>query len=162
MGNTASLNSGTALLTVLNIFVLIVFLFSYLEGINSTWYSKLKQPTLDVWIPRAGWIVATILSYIGLYLIYLTASPHRVLLVSDLYIISGFLAILWSATFYQLQDIGLAVWFSFVLFLYQLWLLIYLFYLEPLLSLFLIPLVIMYFYLVYSMIDLALLNNIPL
>jgi tryptophan-rich sensory protein len=162
MGNTASLNSGTALLTTLNIFVLIVFMFSYLEGINSTWYSMLKQPTIDVWIPRVGWIIATILSYVGLYLIFLTASPHRVLVVSDLYIISGFLAILWSATFYQLRDISLAVWFSFILFLYQLWLLIYLFRLEPLLSLFLIPSVIMYFYLVYSMISLALLNNIPL
>lgn len=161
MGNTA-LSSGTALLTTLNIFVLITFFFTYLEGINSEWYKKLVLPNLDVWIPRAAWIVSDILSYIGLYLILYSVTPQKALLVNDFYLISGFLAILWSATFYQLHDIALAVWFSFLLFLYQLWLLIYLFYLNPLFSLFMIPLVVMYFYLVYSMIEVALLNNIPL
>lgn len=158
----ATLSSGTALLTTLNIFLLLIFFLSYIEGINSQWFNSLKMPSIDVWIPRAAWIISTVLYYVGLYLILLTSSSNRALVFNDLYIIGGFLAILWSATFYQFENIGVAVWFSFILFLYQLWLLIYFFYLQPLLSLFLVPITIMYFYLVYSMIEFAFLNNVPL
>ena len=157
-----TLSSTAALLFTFNIMLLLVFFVSYLPGINSAWYNSLKMPNFDPWIARGLWLVAAFLSYVGLYLILLRVPTNKGLLINDFYLIGGFLTIIWSVAFLQLQDLRLAVWLSLLLFLYQLWLLTYIFWLSPFLSLFLVPLVIMYFYLVYSMIDLALLNQVPL
>ena len=157
-----SLGSGSVIVTVLSIFVWIVFLISYAEGLNDPWYNSLKFNELNVWIPRVLWIVSTIVAYTALFFIYSSTSYDQTLLIGVLYIIGAFLNILWSVSLFELNDLGLAFWASVVLFLYQLWVFIFIFYLEPLLSLFLIPSVVMYFYLVYTMINTSLLNDIPL
>ena len=141
-----------------------IFLFSYIVGIMSEWYNNLQQSTLNPWIPRILWILSGFFSYAAIYIIWEDAETGypRDLTITVLYIIGMFLMLGWSLSLYQLQDIGLAVWFSVILFLYQLWLTIYIWYIDPLASIFLIPILLMYLYLIYNTINLATLNNIPL
>ena len=143
----------------------ILFLLSYIPGTYSTWYNSLIQPDLNPWIPRAGWIIATILSYIGIYILWEYAGPDdipRDLGVSVLFIVANFITVAWSVALYQGENIGLATWISVVLFVFQLWLVIYVWYIKPLAAVFLIPLMLMYLYLVYSMVHLAAINNVIL
>lgn len=141
-----------------------IFLLSYLTGVYLSWYAKLKQDTTNVWIPRVLWVAATLLSYVGLYILWKDAHSNniqRYLSISVLYLIAGFLTIGWSAALYQLQDITLALWASVILFVYEFWIFIVIWYIRPLAAVFIIPLVAMYLYLVYTMIHLAYLNDSP-
>jgi tryptophan-rich sensory protein len=142
-----------------------LFFVSYIPGIYSDWYENLKHDGLNVWIPRVAWVVTTALSYVGLYFLWQNSSAalvRRNLAVSALYLVGSFMILAWSAALYQHQDIGLAVWFSAILFIYQFWIFIYIWYIKPLAAIFILPLVLMYLYLVYSMIHLASINNVPL
>jgi tryptophan-rich sensory protein len=143
----------------------ILFLLSYIPGIYSSWNTTLVQANLHPWIPRAGWIVATILSYIGIYILWEYAGPDdipRDLGVSVLFIVGSLITVAWSVALYQGQNIALSTWISVILFVFQFWLVIYVWFIKPLAALFLIPLMLMYLYLVYSMVHLAAINGVVL
>lgn len=143
----------------------ILFLLSYFPGIYSSWNASLVQTNLHPWIPRAGWIVATILSYIGIYILWQYAAPDdipRDLGVSVFFIVANFITVAWSVVLYQGQNIALSTWISVVLFVFQFWLVIYVWFIKPLAALFLVPLMLMYLYLVYSMVHLAAINGVVL
>lgn len=147
------------------ILVDILFLLSYIPGIYSSWNASLIQTNLHPWIPRMGWIVATILSYIGIYILWEYAGPDdipRDLGVSVLFIVGSLITVAWSAGLYQGQNIALSTWISVILFVFQFWLVIYVWFIKPLAAVFLIPLMLMYLYLVYSMVHLAAINGIVL
>jgi len=147
------------------VIVFILLLSSFIPGIYSDWYNGLKISGLNVWIPRAGWVIATILSYVGLYFFWGTVNPEEMeknLAITVLFVIGSILVFAWSVALYQGENIALATWLACALFVYQFWLFIYVWNIKPIASLFLIPLIGMYFYLIYSMIQLARLNNVPL
>lgn len=140
-----------------------LFLTSYIAGINSSWYANLNKVNTNSWWPQILWVLTTILSYIGLYFLWKDCNGRNInrnLGITVLYLIASYITIAWSEALYQLENIALAVWVSFVLFLYQYSLLFLLFYYNWITALFTIPLVAMYFYLFYSMIQLAFLNNV--
>lgn len=143
--------------------VYVVFFLSYGFGVYSPWYATLKQTTVNPWIPRILWVVVTIISYIGLYILwYGGITIERYLGVVVLYLIAAFLTVAWSVSLYQANDIGLAVWTSAILFIFEFYLFIVIWYMNPIAAIFLIPVSAMYLYLVYTMIHLAWLNNVPL
>ncbi len=145
--------------------VWILFLLAYIPGIYSDWYNGLRLSGLNLWIPRVGWLVATLISYVGLYLFWGNSTPEemsRDLGITVLFIIASLLIFAWAVALYQAENIALATWIACALFVYEFWLFIYIWNLKPIAALFLIPLLFMYFYLIYSMIQLARLNNVPL
>ena len=140
-----------------------VFLLSYLPGIYSNWYATLKQPNLNLWVPRVLWVVATGISYIGLYILWREATPRTVqkyLSISVLYLIASFITVAWSVAFLQGENLELGTWIAGILFVYQFWVFIVIWYIKPLAAIFIIPLLGMYLYLVYSMAHLASLNGV--
>ena len=144
------------------IVVWLLFFLSYIPGIYSAWYASLKQPTLNVWIPRVAWIIASILSYVGFYILMRNATPNEVdkyLAVTMLYVVGSFIMLGWSVALYQAQNIALATWISGILFVYQAALFLLIWYLNPIAAIFTLPLLALYLYLLYTMVQLAALNN---
>lgn len=142
--------------------VWLLFFLSYIPGIYSAWYLSLKQPSFNVWIPRIAWIVAGALSYIGFYILWRGSRPEdvdRYLAITMLYVVGSFIMVSWSVALFQAQNISLATWLAGILFIFQLGLFFIVWYLRPVAAIFMIPLLALYLYLVYSMIHLAALNN---
>ena len=150
---------------ILSILVIGLFFLTYLFGIFSPWYATLIPSSANVWLIRSLWIVTAAISYIGLYILWdnvATAELSRDLGVTVLFMVGNFITVAWSVALLQAQNIALAVWISSILFLYQFWLFVYIWFIKPKASYFLLPLLAMYLYLVYEMINLALLNNVQL
>ena len=145
-------------LIILGILLLVVVFY----GSDSAWYQSLIKPDINPWIPRVGWVIATVLSYVTFFFIWQDVREYpipRDLIVSVLFVISSFLFLLWAVLFYYGQDLVTSLWVAIALFIYNLWLFIYVWNISPVGALFLIPNLILYGYLVYSSVDLASLNN---
>jgi tryptophan-rich sensory protein len=142
-----------------------VFLFSFISGYTSDWYTNLKHIDINPWIIWILWIIAGFISYIGLFILWENATETelpRDLHVTVLFLIGNFIFLGWSISLYQLENIQLAIWFSVALFIYQTWLVIYIWNINTLSGLLQIPILIMYLYLLYYTITLSSLNNISL
>lgn len=150
---------------VLTFLIYIPFFLSYLFGITSTFYNNLVQTRDNHWFTTVLWITATIISYIGFYILWRNANKevmYQNLIIAVLYLIGNFILVTWAVSLFQFQNIPLAVWLAFILFIYQFWVFIYIWQINRIAALFLIPLVVMYLFFFYDMIHLASLNNIPL
>lgn len=148
------------------IIVSALFIVSYFFGINSTWYINLIKPNVNGWVVEAAWIIATALSYIGLFFLYdNNNSPSQIsrnLGISFLFLIGNFLTLAWSTAFFQAQNLELAIWLAVIILIYNFWVYIYILYIKVLAAIFLIPILLMYVYLIYVTIHTASLNNIPI
>lgn len=155
--------------------VTILYLIISATGTETTWYRELMKGPVDPWVIRSFWIVSTILSYVSLLILLpdicifnnmcdniLSDKVYYARSVAPLFLISLFIALGWMAVFYYVQDIGLSLWLIMILFTYEFWLFIYIWYIKPLAAVFMIPLLILYVYLMYSVIHLAYLNNVIL
>lgn len=146
--------------------VSILFLLSFFFGTNTTFYQNLiKQNIISGWVIEVLWVIATILSYIGLFFLWDNKTPNqdiRNLRISVLFLIGNFLTLAWSVTFFQAENITFAAWIAAAVLIYNFWLFIYLYYINVIASLFLIPIILMYVYLLYFTIHIAFLNNIPI
>jgi len=150
---------------IITIAIYIPFFISYFYGTYSTWYANLTKSAINPWIPRILWIITTILSYIGLYILWICPTEETIscnLTISILYFIGSYIFVIWSVVFFQAQNIAGAVWLSIILFIYEFWLFMYIWYINKVAALFILPLVGMYLYFVYDTIHLASLNNVPL
>jgi len=145
--------------------IYIPFFISYFFGIYSTWYENLKKDTDNTWIISGLWIVVTIISYIGLYILWRNPTPETVsrnLVITVLFFLGNVILLTWSVIFYQFQNISTATWIALVLFIFEFWIFIYVWNIDRLAAIFLIPLVGMYLYFFYSMVHLAGINGIIL
>ena len=143
----------------------ILFLTSSYFGVHSIWYENLIKAGANTYLIAALWVIASILSYLGIFLFWNNIGPDETaedVRLSVYFLIGDFLSLLWAAVFFQGNNIVLSVWISAILFLYQFWLFIYIWNLKIKASLFMIPLIILYAYFFYSMVHLAVLNNIRL
>ena len=141
--------------------ILLVFLLSYLPGIFSNWYNDLKFPAINPWIARIVWVLALAISYVGLFLLWgYSEGTNGDLIITLFYSMGTLLWIAWSVALFHGNNLPLALWISTVLFIYEFWFIIYIWNIRRIAALFLIPLLLMYFYLVYYMAKLISLNNI--
>lgn len=151
---------------IITFLIYIPFFVSYFFGIYSAWYASLRMTTgNDNWVPRILWVVASLVSYIGLYILWRNpteAIVRRNLIISVLYLIGNFILILWSVVFLQLQDIAGAVWLGVVILVFQIGMFVYIASLDIVAALFFLPLIAMYIYFVVDLVNLAEINNIPL
>ena len=157
--------TAITIIFVVTILIDILFFVSFLVGTYSTWYSNIKQDNINPWIPRISWIVVTLISYVATYILWKNINPDNVVVISKVsifYLVNALLILLWSVAFYQLQNIAAGFWMSLILLLYNFWLMIYIWYINPLASIFIFPLVAMYFYFMYSTLHLAWINNVPI
>jgi len=143
----------------------VLFLVVIYVGEKNDWYRSLKQAHINPWFVRGLWLVGTILSYVTFFFISQDIRFHdipRDLILSVLFVIADFLFLAWSASFYYSQNLSLPFWVSVIIFVYNLWLFIYVWNINSFASLFLIPNLILYLYLIYSTIHLASINNTPM
>ena len=148
-------------LLILAILLIVIVYF----GERTPWNQGLIRPNINPWFVRILWIVGTIFSYAAYYFIWESIETHDIpkdLIVSVLYIVSGFLFVGWAVAYYYAEDITLSLWIAVLIFIYNLWLFIYVWYIRPIAALFLIPNLILYIYLLYTTIHIASLNNIPI
>jgi len=140
------------------IVAILSLVLSYI-GSNTDWYQNLTKSPTDLWIIRMFWILATISLFISLmFLIH----NYNSRLVPCFVLISMLLLLGWITIFYYVQNIGLSLWLSLILLTYNFWLFIYVWSIDVLSAIFIIPTIIMYLYLTYSMTHLSYINNIPL
>ena len=141
----------------------ILFLASSLSGLNSDWYRQIKRSTVNPYLIGILWVIATVLSYVTIFMLWEHATPNEIPIdfrLSVFFLIGSFLSLFWSAILFQGNNISLALGISMILFLYQFWLFIYIWSIKPNAAFFMIPIIIMYGYLVYSMLHLVTINNI--
>jgi tryptophan-rich sensory protein len=144
------------------IVVWLLFFLSYIPGIYSQWFLNLEKPLINLWIPRIAWIVAALLSYIGSYILARSIPLDKYLAIVMLYVSGSFIMLGWSVALYQARNIALAAWIAGVLFIYQAALFLLVWHLNPIAAIFMIPILALYLYLVYSTVELAALNNVLL
>jgi tryptophan-rich sensory protein len=144
------------------IIIWILFLLSYFIGYNSEWYGSLKLSGLNPWVARVGWIVTTLISYIGIYVLWDKIDTNINLGISMYFVIGTILALCWSVSLYQARNIGASFWFAMILFVYMFWILTYVWKINRLAGALMIPVTVMYLYLAYSMVNLAQLNGYPI
>ena len=162
---TSFKRSDVLLIYGLTIAAWAIFFTSYLFGINSEWYASIIPDNVNVWIPRILWIVTTIISYLGLYILWGDATARTFpfyLAISVLFLIGQLLAILWAVGTYQGQNLVAGAWLSAILFLYIFWIATYIWNFNKLAAILIVPLVLMYGYLFYSMVHLAAINDAPI
>lgn len=147
------------------VIVSIIFFISSYFGTETEWYRNLNKFPIDNWVIDFLWVLATLASYLGLFFLWQHITPDLItkdLIVSTYFLIGLFIFLSWSVSFYHAENIGLAVWISLLLFVYRFWLFIYIWYIKPFAAIFFIPILLMNIYLVYYMLHIAYINDVPL
>jgi tryptophan-rich sensory protein len=143
--------------------VSLLFLVAYFFGIETTLYKNLIRPNVNTILIDTFWVLATILSYVGLFFLWDNPTPaevYRNLVISVLFLLGNFLVLAWAAALFLIVNVSLAIWLAVILLIYNFWVFIYVWHIKALAALFLIPILLMYGYLLYSTIHIASLNNI--
>lgn len=155
------------------IFVNILTLILLIAGIRGQWFNSLVLGPVPIWILELTWGIATVLSFIGLFLFYShTISPclknhwptenSRSAALAVLFLISSLLTLLWVTVFFYAQSLQLSMWLIGVVFIYQFWVFYYMWTIKPSSAIFMIPLLVMYVIVFYSIMQLTALNNITI
>lgn len=147
--------------TVIILIIILVVIVSIIGAVTD-WYTKLKHGHVNNWVTIILLIIAILLSYISLILLWNYIDQNKFVIITTLFLIEAFILLGWITIFYFGQNIGLSLWLAGVLFVYKLWLFIYIWYIKPTAAIFLIPILIFYIYLMYITAHLAYLNNIIL
>lgn len=145
------------------IILYIMIFLSVWYGINSNWYQNLIRTNYNDWVVISLVAVAILISYFSFVMLWDHITPYKLAtetITSLFFIIGALLTLLWSITLFQGQNLNVTLWIGAINFLYHFWLMIYIWYIEPKASLFIIPVVIMYGYLFYLSLHLANSNNV--
>lgn len=152
------------------IIVSILFVIVALIGSMTTWFINLIKPSAVIWIIILLWATAIIISYIGLIILWTDMNSNTnhdvspigniAMTVAPLVLIGTFLSLGWIIIFFYVQNLGLSIWTALILFSYEFWLFIYIWYINPITAVLLIPLLLIYIYLIYFSAHLAYLNNV--
>lgn len=134
-------------------------------GAETTWYQNLIKPVYHTWTIRAAWVISTILSYVGLFILWKQTTVDNEIedyRIDVFYLINTFISLSWAISYYYAENLGLAFWLSIGLFTFKFWLMLYIWYLNPLAAVFFVPIVIMNLFLVYTTVHIANVNQVPL
>jgi tryptophan-rich sensory protein len=134
----------------------ILILASIASGLNSDWYKNQKdEPITNIYGVAVFWMVSVIMSYLSIFLIWKNVDARTFatdFVITNYFIIGGFLTLLWSTAYFQANNIGIAFWLSFIVLMYQFWLTIVIWHINRTAALFLFPLFIIYAYIFYNMV----------
>ena len=141
----------------------ILFLSSTIMGINSTWYQNLRKTDVNPYVIGILWAIATLISYGAIISLWDHIAENDDIIdlsFSALFLVGAFIVLLWSAVFFQGNNLGYSVWASGFIFVYHFWLFCYIWMYNIGASLLMIPILMIYAYLFYSMVHLVSLNDI--
>ena len=141
----------------------IMCVLSIWYGYQSQWYQNLVKTYYNEWAVLSFIIIALLFSYIALFIIWDHIQPGELAndtKLSLLFIIGAFLTLLWTTTLFQGNQLMNATLIIFIVFVYEFWLMMYIWNINQKAAIFLIPAVIMYAYLCYLMIHISTDNNI--
>ena len=150
---------------IVSIILVLLFIISAWYGYNSTWYTNLKHTRESRVLLDVLWVVVILISYGSTYFLWENIPGDHAnddKRIINIFIITSFLNLLWGVVFFQGENIGLAFWLIALTFIYQFWVLSYFTFINFKAGIFLIPLQIMYGYLLWSTGHLAYLNGVPL
>ena len=122
----------------------------------------LKKDGLNPYVIGSLWVIAAIMAYGSLFMLWEHIGPEelaRDVRISVYFLIGTFLSVLWAGVFFQGHDLRWSMWLAAILFLYQFWLLIYIWLIKPTAGIFLLPSVVLYGYFFYASIRTAFLNH---
>lgn len=142
----------------------ILLVVSTIIGETSVWYQRLLKHN-NSQIIKISWIVASILSYFIFFPIWQDVRVYYFpndFMVTILFLIDCFLTILWVIVFYYFQNIKLSLWIAIILLIYNFIIFLVVYTINSYASLFLIPTIALYIYLIYNTVQIMLLNNILL
>ena len=145
---------------IMIIIVNILFLFSSIFGILSKWYKRLPGVKFNPIAFSIIWVIFSVLSYTSIFMIWKHGGPYELpndLGYGILFLIGSLLSLAWSVSFFQGQNITAGLWLSIITFLYYYGLMIHIGSINLEAVAFIIPLVLIYGYIVYNM---ANLNNL--
>ncbi len=140
--------------------LLFIFTFTILTiaitGSQTQWYQSLNSGSINVLVFILFWLLATLISYISILVLQSNSA------ILCLFVISAFIALGWVSIFFYGQNIAYSLWLMAIVFTYSFWLFIEICYISELACAFMIPILVLYIIIVYSVAHLAYLNNIPL
>lgn len=146
--------------------IILATIISCWYGINSEWYLNLKKNSIHRAPVLIGalWIISTAISFVAIFMLWehIKSDDYTPfdIKVSAIFIIGNFLTLLWAIAFFQINSVKLALLVGVIIFLFYFGFMIYVARVRLRAAIFLIPVIILYAYLVYSMIHIATLNNI--
>ena len=149
------INSVVVFIFVVIVAMLCLILFGF--GITSEWYNHLNKENINSWIIFSALLVALLVSYLSILIL-----PHTHDSIVCLFLIGTFLLLFWVLIFFHYRDIGVSIWVMFAVFVYFFCLSNYVWIISPLAAIPILPLLIMFLFLVYFMIYLADINKVSL
>lgn len=155
------------------IFVNIITIILSIAGTRTAWFTSLTLGPVNIWLLHAAWVIAILLSYVALFLFYShTLEPcmsnpwpdrqSRNLALAVLFLIGSLLTLAWVAIFFYVQNLALSLWLVSIVFMYMFWVFMYMWTIMPVAAIFMIPLLVLYVVVFYSIAQLATLNNVSL
>lgn len=140
---------------IINVLIIVSAVF----GILSSWYKSLNTPLpYNFIIIGVLWLFALVLSFGAIPLLWKHIGPNEFSIdfrISVLLMISCFLTLAWSVTFFQGHSATAGIWLAELLLIYQFWLLIYAWNYNMYAGLCMIPLFLLHGWILYVMIYIA-------
>ncbi len=149
-------------LIISNLILVILFIVAAYFGARLKWYQDLPKKSSDnTYILAAAWIIASILSYVSFYLI--KDEDDSIYGYSRLiawYALINFLNLLWVVIFYIYQSFIGAIVILLIISFLTFYIFLFFLAIHILAGVFILPLLILYVYLIYTLINLASRNAI--
>ncbi len=140
---------------IINVLIIVSAVF----GLLSSWYKSLNTPLpYNFIIIGVLWLFALVLSFGAIPLLWKHIGPNEFSIdfrISVLLMISCFLTLAWSVTFFQGHSATAGIWLAELLLIYQFWLLIYAWNYNMYAGLCMIPLFLLHGWILYVMIYIA-------
>lgn len=143
--------------------VCLLIVVSVLTGIWSEWYSHIVDTGINAYVVATVWLLSTISSYITILLLWndistdgAVASDYR---YSSLYLIGVILTLVWSVTLFQGENISASLWVIIGVNIYYILIFLYISRKNSIASIFMIPTLMAYIYILYVVLHLKYLNN---
>jgi tryptophan-rich sensory protein len=137
------------LLFLILIVLLVINIVIVIIGSVSSWYKNLKKLDFRSPFSQVCWIISTLATYFALYLLWEEFDVEDVPLdffITALYILGSFIVLMWGTAFYFFHNLVVSVVLNAVILLYKIALFVYIWKINKIAAIFLIPLMIMYAY----------------
>jgi len=150
------------IMVMISITLTILFIIAAYFGSKQTWYVNLPVKSQDnIWILAGAWILVSLISYGAFYFIRnadeAIYGQSRLL---PLFLMISYINLLWAIVFYLYQSFLGTIILILLIILINFFIIVFLFNINTWAALCIIPLEILYIYLLYSIIHLASVNNI--
>lgn len=136
----------SGVLTVLGLLLVVVTFF----GEKTDYHKNMIKPCINVWLIRGLWVLSAISSFVSFYYLSKELSFPQYLFINTLFIITAFLFLVFGLFFFHTEYINISLWISIIIFIYNIWIYKYVNYFSPTASIFLIPNLILYVYMIFS------------